>query len=124
MAGGIPGEVRKLVADHVKSVEQLELLLLLRRERGRDWDGAEAGAALQTTAESAGRSLGHLAAHGLAATDGGRYRYAPSPADARAVDGLDEAYAKRRHAVIAMIFESPSDAVQSFADAFRLRGDR
>jgi hypothetical protein len=124
MAGGIPEPVRRLVADHVKSVEQLEVLLLLRREAGRDWDGPETSAALQTTPESAGRCLEHAAASGFATESGGRYRYAASGGVARTVDELADAYAKRRHAVIAMIFESPSDAVQSFADAFRLRGDR
>jgi hypothetical protein len=127
-AGGIPESVRRLIADHVKSVEQLEVLLLLRAHPDRDWSGEEVSRTLQSQPESAAARLADLAARGFCAPSAeseARYRYAPATAAlARAVDELADCYARRRHTVITLIFESPSDAIQSFADAFRLRKDR
>lgn len=128
MGAGIPEAVRRLIADHVKSVEQLEVLLLLRANPDRDWNGDEVSRTLQSQPESAAARLADLAARGFCARRGegeNRYRYAPATAAlARTVDELADSYAKRRHTVISLIFESPSDAIQSFADAFRLRKDR
>lgn len=89
----------------------------------------EVAARLRTAPELAEASLGRLSRAGLAAVDidgEGRpcFRYLPSsPALAAAADQLAEAYSTRRTAVIAFIFSAPTDAVQGFADAFRLRGE-
>jgi hypothetical protein len=51
------------------------------------------------------------------------YRYAPPPELHRSIAGLVETYRERRVSVINLVYSRPSDAIRSFADAFRLRKD-
>lgn len=129
MGAGIPGAVRQLIAEHIESVAQLEVLLLLREHPERVWSSQDVAAELRTAPELAEASLGRLSRAGLVAVEieaEGRpcFRYLPStPAAAQAVDQLAAAYATHKTSVIAFIFSAPTDSVQGFADAFRLRGD-
>ena len=50
-------------------------------------------------------------------------RHARRGRHARAVDDLIDLYARRRLAVIDSIYNKPSAAIQSFSDAFRVRGE-
>ena len=66
-----------------------------------------------------------LQAAGLVTPEGdGTFRYAPAaPHLDRLVQQLAQAYRERPTAVTNAIFASPSDRLQTFADAFRLRKD-
>jgi hypothetical protein len=76
-------------------------------------------------AKGAGRALAHLLAVGLVERDaasGVGYRYAPAtPALHRAVGMLLQMYNQRPVTLVRALYARPSTAVQSFADAFRLR---
>jgi hypothetical protein len=102
--------VRRLVARHVSSVEQLEILLLLRSDPTRAWTADAISAELRGDARSVRMRLGELAEAGLVAPSGAEYHYAPASDElARAVDALDDCYARRRHAVVALIFSPAGD---------------
>jgi len=119
--------VRRLIADHLDSVAQLEALLLLRAAPERAWTPADVSRALVTRPEPAARLLEHLHEHGLTARDDGSggHRYAPAAVPASVVDALAECYATRRPTIVGLVFAPrPSDAAQTFADAFRLRRER
>jgi hypothetical protein len=122
---GIPGEVRQLVARHVTTMEQVEVLLLLARAPDRWRDAEEIRAELRLPAAALGaKTLAGLEGARLVESDGGtppRYRYAPAtPELRRAVDLLAISYNERPVTLVRMVYDRPS-AVQSFADAFRLR---
>ena len=127
MASGIPEPVRHFIAQHVESVEQLEVLLHLRAHADRAWTADEVAQALHIDAASAARRLDDLCGRGvLAAAEESprRYRYSPAlPAVDAVVGSLAEAYATRRVSVISLIFAKPTDTIQTFADAFRIRRD-
>lgn len=129
MGVGIPEAARRLIAEHIESVAQLEVLLLLRAAHERSWSWQDVAAELRTAPELAEASLGRLSRAGLVGVEidaEGRpcFRYEPStPTAADAADKLAAAYATYKTAVIALIFSSPTDSIQGFADAFRLRGD-
>ena len=129
MAGAIPEPVRRLIADHVESVSQLEVLLLLQEGRDELWTSGEVARRLKTAPEIAEASLAKFARAGIAAVEvdqGGEacFAYRPAtPALRSAVDGLAEKYATHKTTVISLIFSTPSDSIQDFADAFRIRGD-
>ena len=127
MAEDFPDDVRQFLAEHISSVAQLEVLLLLRGARERQWTAEDVGKALYTTPEMVAAQLEELRARGLltAAGDGAaRYQYWPaSPElDAR-TERLEQTYRERRVAVITAIYSQPLDKVRTFADAFRLRKD-
>lgn len=129
MGSGIPEAARRLISDHIESVAQLEVLLLLRGDREREWTAHDIAASLRTAPELAEASLGRMSRAGLLGVEidaDGRpcFRYAPAvPATSAAVDQLAAAYATHKTAVIAFIFSGETDSIQGFADAFRLRGD-
>jgi hypothetical protein len=124
-AGDLPEVVRRFIVDHVDSVEQLEILLLLHQHPGRTWDAEAVARELRISALSAGDRLEDMRRVGLLVRVEGRpggFRYAPeTPGLEDAVSGLATAYAERRVTVINLIFSKPVDKIRTFADAFRLR---
>ena len=124
-AGDLPEEVRRLIAENIDSLEQLEILLLLLQHPDRIWNAESVARELRISPLSAGERLEDLTYDGfLARADGSEagYRYGPQSAalDA-AVRGLATAYPTRRVTVINLIFSKPVDKIRTFADAFQLR---
>jgi hypothetical protein len=127
MADPFPEDVQRFILENINSVEQLEVLLLLRNNPDKDWTAEAVGHALYTSEAAAVMRLTDLVARGffsLAETET-LYRYSPKPAErGRLVDAVAEAYKERRVAVITLIYSKPNDQVQAFADAFRLRKEK
>jgi hypothetical protein len=129
VAGEIPDYVTEFIGNHVDSVELIDVLLLLKRNRGREWTAEEVSQRLYTTPNSAANRLEALRSSGVAAGDDSSrqttYRYAPRDGNLdRAVNGLEDAYGARRTTVINLIFSKPTEKIRTFADAFRIREDK
>jgi hypothetical protein len=123
VAGGIPDRVAQFIARHIDSVEQLEILLLLRGDPSREWTADELGATLRSVPDSVLGRLRDLHAHGLVEPEGEAWRFSPGADDAL-VGAVEDCWKARRVAVIALIFAEPGDdPARDFADAFRLRKD-
>jgi hypothetical protein len=121
--GDVPGNVVAFLGDHIASLAQLEVLLLLR-ERAESLTAADVGRALRIDAGWAGAELHALAVRGLLVEDPGppaTFRLASDPALAETLDAVAETYAQRRVTVVSLILAKPTDTVRVFADAFRLR---
>ncbi len=124
---GVPEDARRLVASRITSVEQLEILLLLRRDPQRAWTPGAVAEELRSSESSVSKRLDSLRAGGLVegtSSSGESYRYAPA-ADwlGQAVDSLAELYAESPYRVIDLIFAKPIDNLRVYADAFRYRKD-
>ena len=123
--GGIGPELQRFVAEHIHSVEQLEVLLLLRNSGAREWTAPEVSRALSSHPHSVETRMLDLRARGLVESREGdhefSFRYAPGAGTGELVDELARAYAERRTSVINLIFSKPIDSVRTLADAFRLR---
>ena len=122
----IPDGVKRFIAEHIESAEQLDALMQLYLQREREWTPEALSQAIYTVPQSAERSLARLAELGLAAAGGSphapTYRYAPADAETdRRVCELAETYRTQRVEVVKHVFASRADPVRSFADAFRLR---
>lgn len=117
----IPADVRRLIADSIESVAQLEVLLLVRAAPDKRWTPDEVARALVTRPPAAAGFLAQLEATDLVTRDGDGYRYTPPGTTAGTVDRLAECYATRRPTVVGLIFDRPDDAVSSLADAFRIK---
>lgn len=124
----IPDNVRALIASHISSVVQLELLLLLHAQPARERTPADISQELRIDAGWVTGQLRVLCSAGLLVCNEGpnpSFRYwAARPELHDAVEGLARAYAERRVTVIALIFAKPLDPIRSFTDAFRLRRDK
>jgi hypothetical protein len=125
MVNGLSEDLKQFLSEHISSVGQLEVLLLMRSDPERRWTAAQVSKTLYTTPEVVAEQLADLCKRGLLAAHGGSdtlYQYAPATPDLDAnVATLDAAYRERRVAVITFIYSQPIEKVRTFADAFRLR---
>jgi hypothetical protein len=128
--GIIPEDVRQFIVRHIDSVAQLEALLLLRAEAGREWAVGDVARRLYIGPQETAPLLRQLHADGLLsdAGDAPLYRYAPASEElGRLVTRLAEVYSKHLVPVTHLIHSKPQPKpkpkVQEFADAFKLRKD-
>jgi hypothetical protein len=123
---GLPEDVSHFVTQFMESVEQLEVLLLLRRSPERAWSAGEVARELYSHPTSVIQRLELLLGQGLLREHGqGCFQYAPRSSDLdRTVGVLAELYRERRVAIITLIASKPLENVKAFADAFRIRKKR
>jgi hypothetical protein len=125
---GLPLNVRAFITEHIDSVVQLEILLLLFRAAPAQRTAEEMGRELCIDPKWAAGQLMKLCAAGvLSCTEGSSpaFQYSPgTPQRHEQVVGLAHAYADRRVRVISLIFSKPMEQLRSFADAFRFRKEK
>jgi hypothetical protein len=122
--GDIPDNVQALVADCLSSITQLDLLLLLHSSPDRAFAPDEVGRDLHIPDRFVRGQLVELAAAGVVTASEDEpltFRFDRQGPRARDVDALADAVARRKRAVHNLILAGPSDDVQLFSDAFRLR---
>lgn len=116
--------VRRFILDAIDSVTELEALLLLRETPDRLWTAVAAGARLYVSPTVAAYTLSALARRELIAESPEGYRYHPPSAQvAEVVNELAATYAAQLISVTHLIHGKPSQSMQDFARAFRLRKD-
>jgi hypothetical protein len=120
----LPPEVQQFMHTYINSVEQLEILLLLRSAHTEDWSARRVSEALRTNERSAANRLADLAARGILVATGESpilYRYAPTPDSLNnTISTLATLYVHFRFRIIEAIFAKPNDYVRVYADAFRI----
>ena len=118
-------EVRDFIAEHIRSVAQLEVLLLLKQHPEQAWDAQQVARALYAGATLLADELAEWRTRGLfeeIPDKPGAYRYAPRSSElAAVVERTEDAYKNRRVSVITAIYSKPIDKLRTFADAFRIR---
>lgn len=123
-AGGISDELKQLIYDHIDSVEQLDIMLLLRSQAERDWSVREIADHLRTNPASVERRLKALRALDIleeTPSEPQRFRYRTKTEKAASLmEELAAANKVRRHRVLELIF-SPTKRARNFADAFLVR---
>ena len=125
MPADLPDDLRRFIAEHLGSIVQLELLLLLAADARKPWSAEEAAKALYVSPEATLGFLEQMRAQGLCQRENSdpiHYRFAPSrPEHEQLTQDLAAVYKERRLTIINLIYASPVQKFQSFADAFRLR---
>ena len=128
MEADLPEDIRRFLADHIGSVIQLELLLLLASDANRSWSATNAAKSLYISPEAALGFLEGMRQQGFCQAVGEppvSYRFAPSkPEWERLTRELATLYAERRVTIINLIYAGPAEKFQRFADAFRFRRDK
>ena len=126
MEGPIPESVVRLITVHIRSLEQLEILLLLAASPNKDWNTDEVYNVIRSSRSSVAERLDELRLQGLLAlSEAARYRYAPQAVEiSAAVESLAHLYKERRVKIVEMIYSQPSDPLRGFADAFKFKKDK
>ena len=121
--GQLPPSLRTFVRRHLVTAADLEVLLLVHRER-RPWTPTAVAKELRIHADQARGILSRLIASGLVQQDGDDYYYRPKEVGlTEAVEELVAFYPAYRVAIISLIFADRSDSMRDFSEAFRLRDD-
>lgn len=124
----ISQEVKDFIAAHINSVEQLEVLLLLRIHADQEWSADTLAKELRIDASWAATRLADLSTRGLLAvreTSESLYLFNPKTPELRRIVGdLALTYTERRVAVINLIYSKPLDNIRVFAEAFRFKKEK
>lgn len=121
--GSLDAQITDFLASCINSVEQLEILILLRQKS--ELDVHTINRELRTSEASVEKRLNDLKRKNLIAFREveGRVIYAYDPPErlVSVIDQLIALYATHRVAIINTIFEKPTDRLKDFSEAFRLR---
>jgi predicted ArsR family transcriptional regulator len=120
----LPAALRAFLHSCIESIEQVELLIMLRGS-DRFRTAREIATDLRLPVAVARRDLETLKARGLlevTVAPETTYRYKPKTHDlARYGDLLAQHYVTSRHVILTFVAASSRRAVKRFADAFKLR---
>jgi hypothetical protein len=117
-------DVKRFIRNHIRTVWDLELLLLLQRDPSRAWRAGELVRELRASTLIIGESLIVLTRTNCIVEDQeGLYRYNAATPAGTLVPAVKEAYIRFPAAVSKLIWEAPHSKIQTFADAFRLKKD-
>jgi hypothetical protein len=123
----VPPLVRAFVAAHLRSLEELQLLVLLVQSEDRWWDADSASRELLVPLRAARIALDRLASRNLLdirITGDVRYQFRPGTDDLRmAAIACCDAYRANPLAVTTLASGAARRGLQDFADAFRIRKD-
>lgn len=119
----LPLIVREFIARYIRSVEQLEILLLVSLPAGGPWTIRKVYDSILSTEHSVAGWLEELARHALILRESDPPIYAPcqDPAVVEQIAAIRLAYKMAPVRVIEAIYKRETDAAQSFADAFKLK---
>lgn len=127
MEGRIPEPVVHLIATHIRTLEQLEILLLLAGRPQQAWTIDGVYDVIRSSRSSVAERLEELRLQGLVAVAGAKreFRFQPqSPEIGTAVELLARSYKERRVKIIEMIYSPPAEPLKGFADAFKFIKDK
>lgn len=124
-ADDVHADVKQLLRTHIRSMIQLEVLLLLHRLPERWHSAATVNDALRSSIASTRTHLEELCRTGLIECqpgDDALYRFAPSrPEDVEVVGKLAILFRDRFHSIVDLIYASRRSSALAFADAFRVK---
>lgn len=123
MPDSVTKAVRQLTDIGVRRLEHLEVLIVLCRQPGRDWDADQIAGASTIPRATAADALAHLHRHDLLRqVDAARatYRLSDRP-ELAALAEVRKAFERDRVHVMNVFFACNLDSLRSFADAFRMR---
>jgi DNA-binding MarR family transcriptional regulator len=128
----IPAQVCELIRASIHSLEELEILLMLHRERGRSWSAGQISSELRMSETLVVTALQALVANKLAARVGDatplQHRYLSQGPQAEPVlEELARTYAQNRAPVLMQISSNAIErvregALRRFSDALRVAG--
>jgi hypothetical protein len=124
----LPDDISGFLDRCIDSVEQLRVLLLLHSQPTRVWTISELTAELRSSSPSIEKRLQGLYTGKVLRQNGnskGTHVYSPfSETIGSLIDRLALENQVRPYRVIEAIYSGPSKAMQAFADAFKLGGDK
>ena len=123
----LPNSVRQFIARHLRSIEQLEILLLFSGGAGAPWTVQSVYDSILSSLPSIQRWMDEFVQTGFLESDGAvppHYRYIGKTEDTETIAELAQFYKTMPVRVIEAIYKKGADPAQGFADAFKLKPDQ
>lgn len=123
----IPVAVQQFVASHIRSLDQLEVLLLVSALPDRQWSVEAVYRIVLSNPALVARRLEGFVQAGFMSRSGEPplYRFAPRSDDMAAqISALAAAYQLSRHKVVELIYSRPDDPLVDFSRAFQFKRDQ
>lgn len=125
--GKVPSTVKTFVAAHVRTLDELQLLMAIVQSGDRWWDADDAARECGMSVPEARAALDYLAARNLLdikISEDLHYQFRPgTPELGDAARAVAEAYRHRPLDVARLVQPPGRRSVRDFADAFRIRHD-
>jgi hypothetical protein len=118
---GLPEVLQDLIGHHTPSMDHVAILLDLRSAPATSHSAAEIADRTRLDSAVTERVLRELTASRIIDREGDCYQYAPAAAIRETVDHLAEMYHTKPVTLVRAIYDRPTRAAQSFAEAFRIR---
>ena len=123
MESTIPTEVAQFVVKQIRSLDQLEVLLLLSALPDREWSVTALDSVVRSNPDSVAQWLDGFVAEGFVVRHGDPpvYRYQPpTEAMAQTIAALGATYKVSRHKIVELIY-SRAQSIKDLSDAFRFK---
>ena len=122
---GLPNQIKIFIIETLSSIGQLEVLLLLYRNRGKSWTATEVGEAMKSSKMAAIQQLEELHTKSLVSrltkNSTSLYEFNASKEQEETVEMLSKYYHDYRVLIVTLIYDKKGGAMQSLADAFKIR---
>ena len=123
--GSLPEELERFIAHEFRSIEHLEILLLLRNTREKWWQEREVFDVIRSSPQSVSERLEELCSAGYlekGESEPRTYHYQPrDPKVGQCVDAVADAYKSRRVAVVEVIYGRRETPASELARAFKIK---
>jgi hypothetical protein len=123
----LPSDVRQFLAEYIRSIEQLEILLLLRESPERQWTPAAIYQRVRSSERSVTGTLEALCKQNLVRQSdepAPGYQFSPPTDQLKdTIATVARLYLERRVKIVEAIYSERVSEVDQFAKAFRLRKD-
>ena len=120
-ADSLPAALRSLILHHMPSMDHIAVLLAMRADPALPHTPADVARHTRLERDVVERALRDLATSQLVQRTGDTFRYAPANEMLPTIDELAVMYRTKPVTLVRALYDRPARAVQSFADAFRLR---
>ncbi|MBN8421064.1 MAG: hypothetical protein J0L73_19255 [Verrucomicrobia bacterium] len=120
----IPPSIRTFISRYVRSVEQMEIMLLFSRNPGVAWSVQKVYDAILSTPKSVQKWLDELVRDGLLeklSEPAASYRCSTKDNLITQMNELGDLYRTKPVRIIEAIYRRDDNAAQSFADAFKIK---
>ena len=129
MANILSQSVQKFLLQHIQSVEDLDVLMLVRSAPKKDWNASDVSESLSMDPISASNRLMGLYLQGLLTHPVGegklyRYRYQPHRTLEKLANELAACYDRYRTEVCDYVSQNQRGQMLAFAGAFRLSKEK
>ena len=124
---GLPPEVIAFLDEHIFSVTQLEVLLLVREAAPEPRTAAELARLAYLSSSAVSPWLEAFVARGLLERDPSQTGYVAQPLDDHGeavLQAVADCYVRRRVSLSRHVYAVREDPARRFADAFRFRKDK